>query len=215
MSWLSRLELRARQRYYITNLMYYIVGGMAVVFLLDLMGFQASNLFYLNMRMVAQGQVWRLLTFIFLPPSQSILWIILSLYFYFLIGNMLESQWGSFRFNLYYLLGVIGAIIAAAITGYADNTYLNMSLFFAFAALYPNFQMMLFFFIPIKMKWLALLNLLFYLDEFIVRSWPARLAILFSLLNLILFFGKDTFIMLRSEVLTLNRRIQFRRQYRR
>ena len=215
MKWLSRLELRARQKFYITNLMYYIVGGMAVVFLLNLIMPSTRGMFGLSMDAIRRGEVWRLITFIFAPPSSSLLFIIITLYFYYLIGNTLESQWGSFRFNLYYLLGIIGAIIAAIITGRADNTYLNMSLFFAFAALYPNFQMLLFFFLPIKMKWLALFNLAFYVYEFIVGGWPTKLAIIFSLLNLILFFGKDTFIMLRSEAMTLKRRIQFHSQYRR
>jgi hypothetical protein len=201
--------------------MYYVIGGMAVVFLLDLLGFNASQLFYLDMAAVARGQIWRLVTFIFLPPSSGLIWIIISLYFYYMIGNALESYWGSFRFNIYYLLGMIGAIVSAIICqliwgfGYADNTFLNMSLFLAFAALNPDFQLMLMFFIPIKMKWLALFDLALYLWQFITGGWDTRVAIVFSLANLILFFGKDTIIMLRAQAMTLKRRIVFKNQYRR
>ncbi|MDR2504960.1 MAG: rhomboid family intramembrane serine protease [Oscillospiraceae bacterium] len=221
MKWLSRLELRARSKFYISNLMYYIIGGMAVVFLLDMLGFGASNLFYLDMNAVMRGQVWRLVTFIFLPPQTSFIFIIIALYFYYMIGNALESMWGSFRFNLYYLVGMLGAIVSAIISqaiwgmGYADNTFLNMSLFLAFAAMNPNFQIMLMFLIPIKMKWLALFDVALYAWQFITGGWDARIAIVFSLANLILFFGKDAMRMARAEIMTLRRRIRFKSNYRR
>ncbi len=87
--------------------------------------------------------------------------IAFSLYFYYLIGTALEREWGSFWFDVYYFCGAIGTVIAGFITGSATNYYLNMSLFFAFAALYPNFQVLLFFFIPIKIKWLAYVDAAF------------------------------------------------------
>jgi len=195
--------------------MYYIVGGMAVVFLLDLIGFNASSLFYLHMGLVARGQVWRLITFIFLPPSTSLLWIIFSLYFYWMIGDALETQWGSFRFNLFYLIGIIGAILGALITGSASNMYLNLSLFLAFAAMFPNFQILIFFILPVKMKWLALADLVLYVYMFITGTWPTRVAILFSLLNVALFFGGDLLTTIRSELGTMRRRQAFKRNYRR
>ena len=213
--WLNKLELRARSKFYIPSLMYYIVGGMAVVFLLDLIGFNASSLFYLHMGLVARGQVWRLITFIFLPPSTSLLWIIFSLYFYWMIGDALETQWGSFRFNLFYLIGIIGAILGALITGSASNMYLNLSLFLAFAAMFPNFQILIFFILPVKMKWLALADLVLYVYMFITGTWPTRVAILFSLLNVALFFGGDLLTTIRSELGTMRRRQAFKRNYRR
>ncbi|MDR2658281.1 MAG: rhomboid family intramembrane serine protease [Oscillospiraceae bacterium] len=209
------LELKARRGWYITNLMYYIVGGMATVFLLDFIGMGASELLYFNRAAIARGQVWRLVTFIFLPPSTSLLWVIFSLYFYWMIGNTLETQWGSFKFNLYYLLGIIGAVLGGLITGYGDNTYINLSLFLAFAALFPDFQMYLFFFLPIKMKWLALLDVLLYAYNFIMGGWDTKAAIVLSLLNVALFFGGDVVRLVRLEWGTLVRRWAFRRNYRR
>ncbi|MDR1262865.1 MAG: rhomboid family intramembrane serine protease [Oscillospiraceae bacterium] len=209
------IELKARRGWYITNLMYYVVGGMAIVFLLDFIGMGASNLLYFNRAAIARGEVWRLVTFIFLPPSTSLLWVIFSLYFYWMIGNTLETQWGSFKFSLYYLLGIIGAVLGGLVTGYGDNTYVNLSLFLAFAALFPDFQMYLFFFLPIKMKWLALLDVLLYAYNFIIGSWSARAAIVLSLLNVALFFGGDIVRMVRLEWGTLVRRRAFRRNYRR
>ncbi|MDR0395823.1 MAG: rhomboid family intramembrane serine protease [Oscillospiraceae bacterium] len=219
MNWMTKqlrgLELRARRGWYIQNLMYYVVGGMAVVFLMDFIGMGASRWLFFDRAAIARGQVWRLLTFVFLPPQTSLLWIIFSLYFYWLIGNTLESQWGSFKFNLYYLLGIVGAILGGLITGYVDNTYINLSLFLAFAAMFPDFQMYLFFFLPIKMKWLALLDVLLYAYNFIIGSWSVRAAIVLSLLNVALFFGGDAVRTIRFEFGTLKRRWAFRRNYRR
>ena len=213
--WLSKLELRMRSKYYIPNLMYYVVGGMAVVFLLDMIGMNASSLFYLNMNLVARGQIWRLITFVFLPPSASLLWILFSLYFYWMIGNALESQWGSFKFNLYYLIGIVGAILGALITGSADNTYLNLSLFLAFAALFPDFQVLIFFILPVKMKYLALIDLAVYGYSFVVGGWPTRVGILFSLVNVGLFFGGDLLTTARQEIAMFKRRQAFKNNYRR
>lgn len=192
MKWLDTLERKIR-RFCISHLMNYIVAGMAVVFLADnfLPGVSLSSLFSLNMAKVARGEIWRLITFIFLPPNSSLLWIIFSLYFYWMIGSALENQWGCARFNLFYLVGILGNILSALITGGAVNTFLNLSLFFAFAAAYPNYEILVFFILPVKMKWLAVLDALLYGWQFIVGTWSIRGAIVFSLLNVILFLGGD------------------------
>ena len=99
-------------RYGIRNLMTYIVGGMAVVYLMDLIvypmtGFSLRSVLAFSRSAVMHGQIWRLVTFIFIPPDSNILFILFSLYFYWLIGNALENQWGAFRFNVYYLCGIV------------------------------------------------------------------------------------------------------------
>ena len=91
----------------------------------------------LYMPAVLQGEVWRLITFIFVPSASTPISLLLTLYLMWLIGHTLEQSWGDFRFNVYYLLGVLGAILAAVITGWGTTYYLNLSLFFAFAMLYP------------------------------------------------------------------------------
>lgn len=190
MNWLNRLERKAG-KLAIPHLMYYISGGMLIVFLIEFLfpNFKLLSMLTLDMNQVAQGQVWRLVTFIFAPTSSSPIWIIFSLYFYCLLGESLEREWGSFRFCLFYLTGMVGAILAALITGFGMNTYLNLSIFLAFAFFYPDFQVMVFFFIPVKVKYLALLDLALLVWSFITNGWEARAAILFSLLNVVLYFG--------------------------
>lgn len=215
-NWLYRLEYKYGRKA-IPNLMMTVVIGMALVYVADLLNptINLAGYLYLSRDALLRGQVWRLFTFIFLPPQSTPVFIVLSLYFYYWIGGSLESTWGSFRFNMYYLFGVIGAIISCLITGSADNYFLNMSLFFAFAVLYPDMQVLLFFFIPIKVKWLALLDAVLFLFSFITGSWPVRIAIVMSLVNFFLFFGPDFIKRIGNDSKYWRSRAQFRRNNRR
>lgn len=191
MNWLDKLE-RKLGRHALPHIMLLLTGVMLAVFVSDLiLGGRVSDALYFDRTLILSGQVWRLITFIALPPSSSLVWILFSLYFYCFMGEQLENAWGSFRFNVFYLAGYLAAVISGLITGYTTNEFLNMSLFFAFAALFPDQQLLLFFFLPIKVKYLALLDLLYYVWSFIRGSWSIRLTILFAFLNIVLFFGGD------------------------
>ena len=216
MNWLDKLE-RKLGRFALPGLMRVVVVGMALVFCCELLFPQAMLEYYLyfSPALIAQGQVWRIFTFIFLPPQSSLLFIVFALYFYYFIGNALENEWGSFRFTLYYLLGVVGTIIAGLLTGGATNSYLNLSLFFAFAALYPNMQVLLFFFIPIKIKWLAYLDAALFAYQFLLGTWQTRAAILAYLLNFLIFFGPSVLRQIRDNLRYRKQREDWRRQMRR
>jgi membrane associated rhomboid family serine protease len=176
----------------IPNLMNIIVGGMAIVFIIDMIApVDLYSTLSFSTQGIRDGQLWRLIMFVFLPPNSSLIFIIFSLYFYWMIGSSLEGAWGAFKFNVFYLTGVIGALLSGLVTGYATNSYINMSLFLAFAILYPNYEIRLFFILPVKMKWLALLDAAFFVFMLIFNTWPGRIAALVSLLNIILFFGMD------------------------
>lgn len=165
MKWMNKLE-RKFGRYAIPNLMYYIIILYAFGFVLDLFapGFYSQYL-ALDAAAILKGQVWRLITFIIQPPSTSILFVIFTLYLYYMIGRQLEYVWGTFRFNFYFFTGVLLHIIAALLTYFITGLplplgtyYLNMSLFFAYAAIYPNQQFYLFMILPVKVKYLAWLD---------------------------------------------------------
>ena len=206
---------RALRKFTISGLMNYIVGAMAVVFVLDMvLPVNLYGMLALTRGGVMAGQIWRLLSFVVLPPNTSLLWIIFSLYFYWLIGTVLENQWGTFKFNLFYWVGILGNIIACMITGYADNTFLNLSLFFAFAALNPNHEVLVFFILPVKMKYLALLDAALYIYQFIVGGATVRWMIVFSLLNVILFLGGDLLNTIRREKQYWKTRYNFRKSMR-
>lgn len=209
---------RKLRRYAISDLMKYIVIGQGIVFALlyiwPTLGYQLYSLITLTRTGLMRGQVWRLVTFIFVPPSSSPIFILFALYFYYMIGVGLENQWGKVKFNLYYLVGMLGSIIAALITGYADNTFLNLSLFFAYAALYPDEQVLLFMILPIKMKYLALVDAALYLYYFIVGTASTRITIVLCLLNVALFLGGDIINTIRRESRYWKTRYNFRKAMR-
>lgn len=202
---LDKLE-RKFGRFAIPHLMSIILVGMIVIFCADFLmmynpnigqaeafGGAVSGLFSFDWAQIKAGQIWRLITFVFLPPSTSLLFAVFTFYFIWLIGIGLETQWGSFKFNVYYLTGIIGTIIAGCLTGHATNVFLNLSMFLAFAYNNPNFELLLFFFIPVRIKWLALLDAFSLLVALIFGSWYTKILLLISLLNLVLFFGKEVF----------------------
>ena len=209
---------RKLRRYAISDLMKYIVIGQGIVFALlyiwPTLGYQLYSLITLTRTGLMRGQIWRLVTFVFVPPSSSPIFILFALYFYYMIGVGLENQWGKVKFNLYYLVGMLGSIIAALITGYADNTFLNLSLFFAYAALYPDEQVLLFMLLPIKMKYLALVDAALYLYYFIVGTASTRITIVLCLLNVALFLGGDIINTIRRESRYWKTRYNFRKAMR-
>ena len=215
MNWLDRLERRCG-RFAIPGRMRVIVIGMALVFCCELLFPQAllSYYLYFDPALILQGQVWRVFTFVFLPPNSSPLFIFFSLYLYYFFGVSLENEWGSFRFTLYYLIGMIGTIIAGFLSGGATNTYLNYSLFFAFATLFPNMQLLLFFILPIRIKWLALFSGALFVIQFIQGSWQDRAVIIAALINYLIFFAPSVFRRLRDNLRYRKQREEWRRQWR-
>ena len=200
MKWLDRLE-RRMGRHYIPNLMKWLCLGMLGVFILEYLPLQKSawHLLYFDRDLILRGEVWRLITFIFLPPGDSPLWILFSLYFYYFLGTSLENHWGSARFNIYYAIGVLGNILSGFLTGVATNAYLNTSLLLSFAVLYPDMEFNLFFFLPVKVRWIGGAWGLYLLYQLAVIPWAYKVALVLSFLPFILFFGKRAWLQLRMD----------------
>lgn len=190
-------------RFGVPDLMRYIVIGNVVVFFLIMLtrgtNANALNFLYFDPQMVLRGEVWRIVTYIFVPSTTSVFWLVVGLYFYYWIGSTLEREWGTARFNLYYwsgvLLTVIGALLASAITGgnyaVAGTSYVNLSMFLAFAFLFPDTRLLLFFFIPVKIKWLAWLDIAVFvigiIQSLLVGSWLGAILPVVALLNFLVF----------------------------
>ncbi|ROR29460.1 membrane associated rhomboid family serine protease [Mobilisporobacter senegalensis] len=205
MNFLNKLE-RKFGRYAIHNFIYYIivinVGG-AILTTINPSFY--NTYLSLDIGKIFEGQVWRLLTFIIQPSilsgGSSILFFALEMYLYYIIGNALENAWGAFRFNLYYISGLLFNILAAVILylfipiPYPNGlTYIYQSMFFAFAVLYPNMQFLIFFIIPVKVKWLAYLYGAFIGYEVIssftmgIYGVANAISILVALANFLIFF---------------------------
>ncbi len=190
-SWLDRFCYK-HPRLGIPNLMTILVVGTALVYLMDLFSggmFSAMLDFY--PAAILRGQVWRLVTFLFIPLSYRPITLLLSLYFYWWIGKSLEREWGTTKFTVFYACGVLFNIIFGFLAGSTSVTYLNLSLFFAFASLYPDLQVLLIF-IPVKVKWLAWIDAAFFaltiLFNLINFNFVGALLPLVAILNYVLFF---------------------------
>lgn len=189
---LDQIELRVGRYRGIRNLINIIIAAMAAVYVADLfaptLGFYLSGYLAFDRAAILRGQIWRLVTFVITPPNTSMLFIVMQLLFIHFTGQMLQRHWGTLRFNLFYFTGMIGSLIAGLITGYATSYYVNLSMFLAVAILYPTMQVNFYGIFPIRMKWLALIDLLFLLPGLINGTWGERIAIIVSLANVALFF---------------------------
>lgn len=192
MDFLDKLE-RKFGRYALRNLMSYIILGNAIIFLLVNLGFAQLKQFVFWREYIMQGEWWRILTFLFIPETIDLLWFIFSAMMYYFVGNALEQVWGSFKFNMYYLVGALGTMLIAFIFGMpADAHYISLSLFLGFATLFPDMEFRLYFLIPIKAKYLAILYFIFLAYSMVTGGPLVILLILVSLLNYLLFFGLPT-----------------------
>ncbi len=195
---LARLERTFLGRLAIERLTTFIVGGMAITYVL----IQARPEFMRHLFLVPElvpTEPWRLVTFLFLPPATSMIWVIFALYFTWLIGSSLEQEWGALKLNVYYLFGAVGTAAAGFITGTAQtNIYLNLSLYFAFATLFPDYVIRLFFVLPIKIKWPAILSAAYVVFKFVVGTTSTRAAIAVVFANYLLFFAGHIIALLKG-----------------
>ena len=212
-NWLNRLE-RKYGRFGIPNLTNILVAGQVLVFAVELFVNSAISLWLgLSRFLLLQGQVWRVLTFVFIPFSGgSILSVVLGIYFTWFIGTALEREWGDFRYTVYFLLGMAGTVLACLLTGVTASTYcLSLSLLLAFAMLYPEVQILLFFVIPIRVKYFGLLAAAMWVLSFATASLPGKLSLLLSMLNVWVFFAPMGYRSIRAWI----RREQWKRKNRR
>jgi membrane associated rhomboid family serine protease len=186
---LARLERRFG-RFAIPNLILFVIAGMAVVWALSLQHPETQVRLMLYWNAVRRGQFWRLVTFVFVPPGTSSIWMLVNLYFMWWIGSSLEQHWGAFKFNVYYFAGVFAAIVAAMITGMATSLWLNdASLLLAFATLFPDVEILLFFVLPVRVKWLGIVSAVAMAYFFATSGWVTRGSIAASLAGYLLFFS--------------------------
>ena len=218
----------AHPRFGIPNLMRVIVIGNVAVYVLMLLtqANDANALSFLtfNLNALLHGEVWRLGTFVFVPAYSSPFALLISLYFYYWIGSTLERQWGTAKFNLYYISGalltVLGVVLASLITGNpyltaAGTGYVNLSMFFAFAFLFPDTTVLLFFILPVKMKWLAYLDGALFAFDIIkaigAHNWAGVVLPIVALLNFAVFIWPEVhYLKERAKYQNSRKTVQFR-----
>ncbi len=138
---------------------------------------------------ILQGEIWRLVTYIFIPQTTSWFWVIFLLLFMWFLATALEETWGPLKLNVFYLIGMIGATAAAFFFGSeSSNTFLNLSLFFAFATIAPNYEIFLFFILRVRVKYIAYVLAGILALQFVLLPISAKMALVASLANYLLFF---------------------------
>ena len=180
----------------IPNLMLYISLGTAVVYFMSQMAqnYVLYSLLCFDRSLILQGQVWRLITYplTYGAGNPNMVLIAISMFCYYSLGRAMENTWGTFRFNLFYLTGVLMMDVYCLIFGgQASVTYLNLSLFLAYATMYPDTHFLLFFIIPVKAWIFAVFDLLIVVLDLFTMPFPYNFFSVISLANYFLFFGKD------------------------
>lgn len=205
---LDRLE-RKLGRYAIPRLTTYLVGGQVAVFVLTMVKPELASRLLLIPSLVLEGEVWRPFTFVFtdsrvvagIADTWDIIWFLVWMFVLYFIGNSLEALWGSFRFNAYVLLGwalsVGASFLVPAVA--VHNFFLMSSIFLAFAYLFPDYEFLLGFILPVKVKWFGYLAI----AGFAYMAWEGtstdRVMIAAGLGNVFIFFGRDSVLRLRGK----------------
>jgi len=200
MRWIDRLEQRFPWLG-IPGLITYVSIGRALAYFLSLRTPQFVAYLLLDPVAVRHGEAWRLVSFLLTPPAGGVLFAVVDLYFTFMVGRILEEYWGAFRFTVYYLLGAVGT---AAVALLFLNTpvapyFLNLSLFLAFATLFPEMPILLFFILPVKVKYLGWLSAFLLTLAFWGTNLSGKLAIVAAFTNYLVFFWPEIRVWIRDK----------------
>ena len=204
MNWLDKLE-RKIGRYAIPNLTVYLLAGYVIGYGIIYLMPNMIGWLTLEPALILRGQVWRIISWVLIPPTTNLISLFFLVLLYYSLGTALERTWGTFRYNVYIFSGILFTVIAVFILygvfffmygaevsllsiGLVSTNYITMSIFLAFAAIYPDMEVMLYFVLPIKMKWMAIVYAAMALYYFITGGIVSRVAIAASLLNFVIFF---------------------------
>lgn len=212
MDFLTKLE-RKYGKYAIPNLTLILISGFILGYLIEIFMPDGLQLLAMNPEKILHGQIYRLVTWVVIPPSSASILVIITLFFYFSIGRTLENSWGDFRYTVYILSGIIftdigmmGTYLIMHLMGQsqlldmyyqaglygASTYYLCMSMFLAYAFMFPDMQVLLYFIIPIKVKWLGYLDIAYLLVMILqygyMHYYTGMVTVIMSVLNFILFY---------------------------
>ena len=204
MNWLDKLE-RKLGRFAIPNLTVYLLAGYVIGFGVMYLMPELLGWITLEPMLIVRGQVWRLISWVLVPPTTRPISLLFLVLLYYSLGTALERTWGTFRYNVYIFSGLLFTVLAVfglyafyyfrygvevplSAVGLIGTNYITMSIFLAFAVIYPDMEVMLYFILPIKMKWMALVYVVLAGYDFINGGIGIRVAIGASLLNFVIFF---------------------------
>jgi len=216
MKWIDRAETKFGHLA-IPHLLHGIAFLTAFTFILYKFNPHIFRIFELYPDRVMAGEVWRLVTYMFIPSITSLLplpdWANAAFYVMFMmwVSNGLDQAWGAFRTNLYVLVTAMGITISAFIFGHSETDYLFLqAAFLAFARFFPEEWISLYFIVSVKVKWVAWVDGVLLAYQFTFGRGSFRMALLATLGAYFLFFGREIFRAARhrQDVTTRRRRFQ-------
>lgn len=203
MNFLNKME-RKFGRYAIPNLTFWLIGAWILGFIIQYTMPEVQIYLTLEPHLILRGQVWRILSWLLIPPPVNILFLIFFISCYYFIGTSIEQAIGTFRYNVYLIGGLLCTVLGAfflyliyylimgipviGIRDYFSTQYVTMSLFMAYAAIFPNTEFRLYFIIPFRAKWLGIIDAVWMAFMLIVGRWADRVAIIASFMNFLIFF---------------------------
>jgi len=180
-------------RFAVPNVTLILICGQIVTWMATQQNPQLMEKMLLIPAKVLDGEVFRVLSFALMPPCDSPIWAFFFWYLFYIMGTALEAYWGTFRYNVFLLIGYVATVAASFVNpdGVVTNWFIEGTVFLAFAYLNPNFILHLFFILPVRIKWLAMFTWIGFGAIFIYGTWSTRLGIAASVLNFFVFFGGD------------------------
>ena len=184
----------------IPNLTYYLIAGQVIGFILVSISPKSAELLSFNGAQILKGEWWRAITYLMEPLTTNVLFLAFAMYLYYLYGLVLERHWGTFRYTVFTLISIISTLIFSMVFPFVTitNSHLYTTLFLAFAFLFPDFTLMIFFVLPVKVKWIAAVTWIITGASFVMGSTGEKILILFSLANFLFFFGDELLIIFRN-----------------
>ena len=230
MNWLDKLEKKLG-RFAIPNLTVYLLAGYVIGFAIYYLAPGLLGWLTLEPAYILRGQVWRIISWVLIPPTGSLISLLFLVLLYYSLGSALERTWGTFRYNVYIFSGILFTVIAVFILygvfyliygielplssiGLISTNYITMSIFLAFASIYPDMEVLLYFILPIKMKWMAFVYAAMALYYFFTGSLATKVAIAASLIELLLSFFLSSRNMKRFSPKEQARKAKFKQQTR-
>lgn len=207
LNWLDKLE-RKIGRYAIPDLTKYLLGGYIIGYIIRFVMPGLVSWLTLEPGLILRGQVWRIFSWVLLAPADNLFFFAIMVFLYYSLGTSLERTWGTFRYNVYIISGILFTVIGAFVlygilcvsystagqiilfgnSSLFSTEYINMSIFLAFAVTYPDMEVLLYFILPVKMKWMGIVYGAMILYSLVMGNMVTRIAIVASILNFIIFF---------------------------
>jgi len=199
---LNKLD-RKYNHFCLHNISTHIIALQVITFILNQFGHIAHEDLILNGSLVLNGEIWRLITFIAIPPSYNVFWAFISWNLFYMFGSTLEWHWSTFKYNVYLFVGFFATSLASLLFPHLffdSSLFMMTSVMFAFSIFKPDYELRIMLLLPVKIKIISLISAVILILNFFSGDTDTKVMILAGMINFILFFWRDLYkIVLREK----------------